>query len=83
MSAASCCAIGTEVISSSTIILSACGRNIQQSVDVFATFIVGDLNIHHKKWLRFSNANTEIGEELHDFCKEHAMIQMVDGPTRK
>ena len=35
--------------------------------EVTGIFICGDLNIHHTKWLRFSNGNTGIGQDLQDF----------------
>ena len=44
--------------------------------------LVGDLNIHHKRWLNFSNANTSIGAEMKCFCDFHGLIQMVREPTR-
>ena len=44
----------------------------------FSVFIV----IHHKKWLRFSNTNSIIDEELYSTCKELSLIQHVKGPTR-
>ena len=45
--------------------------------------MIGDLNIHHKKWLRFSNADTTIGTELKTFCDFHGLFQIVREPTRK
>ena len=29
------------------------------------TLVIGDLNIHHKKWLKYSARNSAEGEELH------------------
>ena len=31
--------------------------------------IAGDLNIHHQRWLRFSNGNSQIGVELKTLCR--------------
>ena len=39
--------------------------------------IAGDLNIHHKKWLRYSNDNTQIGTDMKAFCDVHGMPQIV------
>jgi hypothetical protein len=44
--------------------------------------IAGDLNIHHKKWLRYSNDNTVVGADLKSFCDFHGMSQLVREPTR-
>jgi len=44
--------------------------------------IAGDLNIHHKKWLRYSNDNTQIGTDMKAFCDFHGMTQIVREPTR-
>jgi hypothetical protein len=53
------------------------------SEDVVGTIIVGDLNIHHKKWLRRSSRNSAEGEELHRFCLDAGMQQLVRGATRE
>lgn len=45
--------------------------------------MIGDLNIHHKKWLRFSNADTTMGTELKTFCDFHGCFQIVREPNRK
>ena len=45
--------------------------------------IAGDLNVHHKKWLRHSNDNTQVGSDLKSFCDFHGMSQLVREPTRK
>ena len=50
--------------------------------DVSGIVIAGDLNIHHKKWLRFSNANTEVGADLKTFCDFHGLRQIVKEPIR-
>ena len=46
------------------------------------TFLTGDFNVHHKRWLRFSNANTPEGAQLHDICKQHNLTETVQAPTR-
>jgi len=50
--------------------------------EVSGIVIAGDINIHHKKWLRYSNANTEIGTDLKTFCDFHGLRQIVREPTR-
>ena len=47
------------------------------------TFLFCDANIHHKRWLRFSNGNTSLGQELQDICDSLGLKQMVREPTRK
>ena len=49
---------------------------------VSGVVIVGDLNIHHKKWLRHSSENTTVGAELKAFCDFHGLFQVVKDPTR-
>ena len=46
------------------------------------TILVGDLNVHHKKWLRWSARNSAGGEHLRNFCLDVGMQQIVRGPTR-
>jgi hypothetical protein len=53
------------------------------SKDAMGTIIIGDMNIHHKKWLRLSSRNTAEGDELYDFCVDFGMQQMVRGATRE
>ena len=40
------------------------------------------MNVHHRIWLHYSNANTATGEELYDICQEFAMKQCAKSPTR-
>ena len=50
--------------------------------DAIGTILVGDLNIHHKKWLKYSNRNSAEGELLYKFCSDHGMQQVVWKATR-
>ena len=50
--------------------------------DTLGILIVGDINIHHRKWLRHSNANTPEGEALQELCQDFGLKQCVDQPTR-
>ena len=50
---------------------------------VTGVVLVGDLNIHHKRWLRYSNDDTRIGSEMQAFCDFHGLLQHVKEPARK
>ena len=43
---------------------------------------MGDLNIHHKKWLRFSAGDSAESEALRDFSDSVGLKQMIKQPTR-
>ena len=47
------------------------------------TIVMGDLNIQHRKWLRFLNANTPGGRALQQICEDASLQQLVKAPTRK
>ena len=51
--------------------------------EVSGICIAGDLNVHHKKWLKYSNADTAIGTDLKAFCDFHALRQIAREPNRK
>ena len=44
--------------------------------------LVGDLTIHHRKWLKYSNRNSLEGQEFCAVCKELGLTQLVHEPTR-
>ena len=44
--------------------------------------ILGDPNIHHRKWLVHSRDNSAIGELLHKSCLDTGLKQIVRKPTR-
>ena len=46
------------------------------------TIIVGDLNVHSKRWLSNSNKNNAEGELLRSICSELGLRQLVREPTR-
>lgn len=55
------------------------------SKGALGTIIVGDMNVHHIRWLRFSSKSTPKtpeGEALKQFCEDHALRQIVKEPTR-
>ena len=49
---------------------------------MLGTIILGDLNVHHRKWLRYSTGNTQEGEVLMQTCLELGLRQIVREPTR-
>ena len=51
--------------------------------EVSGALLVGDMNVHHKRWLRFSNDNTPVGSELKMLCDFHGFSQLVREPTRE
>ena len=50
--------------------------------EAVGTVMIGDIKIHHKKWLRRSNRNSAEGVLLHNFCGETGMQQLVHEATR-
>ena len=66
----------------STHLLSMMAEWRRLSEGAIATIILGDLNIHQRKWLRYSSANTCEGERLQQFCMENNLRQLVQSPTR-
>ena len=54
----------------------------KHSNGMIGTIIVGDLNVHHKKWLRYSSGNTTEGEQLMQTCADLGLRQIVREPTR-
>ena len=44
--------------------------------------LLGDLNLHSKRWLRFSSGNTAEGEKMREVCLEYRFRQLVKEPTR-
>ena len=44
--------------------------------------VLGDLNVHHRRWLKFSNRNSWEGDELCSICKDIGLTQLIREPTR-
>ena len=44
--------------------------------------LLGDINVHYRRWLRFSNGNTWQGKMLYDVCTDLGLVQGVREPTR-
>ena len=51
--------------------------------DAIGVLLLGDMNIHHRKWLVHSAWNTAEGEALQDMCARQGLQQLVRGPTRE
>jgi len=49
---------------------------------VTGIIIAGDLNVHHQRWLRYSNSNTVVGSDLKILCDNFGIMQLVREPTR-
>ena len=63
-------------------------RSFKEEAQLHATNAVGcvqlgDLNSHHRKWLKYSNRNSLEGQVLCAVCKELGMTQLVHEPTRR
>ena len=43
--------------------------------------LVGDFNIHQRRWLRYSSSNTALGERIQTFAAKHSLTQFVKDPT--
>ena len=54
----------------------------QFSVDCIGNIIIGDMNVHHKTWLKYSNGTTPEGRALFDVCCRYGLYQCVQSPTR-
>ena len=46
------------------------------------TIIAGDLNVHHRPWLRFSQRDSTEGQQLQDVSQDCCFSQLVQQPTR-
>ena len=54
----------------------------QLSSGTVGTIILGDLNVHHRRWLRYSSKESAEGAKRRDFCAEQGIRQMITEPTR-
>ena len=48
--------------------------------EVLGCIVMGDMNIHHRRWLRHSNDNTSLGAQLKEVCDDHALRQLIREP---
>ena len=60
------------------------GTDIEQlAVDTIGTLVVGDLNVHHERWLRHSNGTTAEGRALFTKSADYGLEQFVKEPKRQ
>ena len=52
------------------------------SSDAVGCIIMGDMNVHHARWLIHSNGISSEGRLLKELCENHGLIQIVREPTR-
>ena len=53
------------------------------SSEITGIILEGDMNVHHTRWLRYSNGNTPIGADLKALCDSYGLTQLVKQPTRQ
>ena len=53
------------------------------SKDALGTLVVGDLNVHNRRWLRFSTHDSTEGALLEQNCRDLGLKQLVREPTRE
>ena len=51
-------------------------------VNVVGVILAGEMDIHHRMWLRYSGENTAFGEQLWNISREKNLKQMVRDTTR-
>ena len=51
--------------------------------DVLGTVVLGDLNVHSQRWLKYSSGETVEGAHLFDICQRGGLKQLVSEPTRQ
>jgi len=51
-------------------------------MDNMGTLVIGDMNVHHERWLVFSNGTSAEGRALRNEATEHGLKQHVKAPTR-
>ena len=64
--------------------INACEQEcLRLSTEHVGTILVGDLNVHHTRWLRFSDRVSVEGTSLLRFCSANGLKQLVKRPTRE
>ena len=54
----------------------------QLRAHALGTLLMGDLNLHCRRWLTYSDGNTREGEMMRDICLKNGLRQLVREPTR-
>ena len=55
---------------------------LRHSQAMMGTVVMGDCNVHHQRWLKYSSSTTPEGRALYDFCCYYDFEQRVKKPTR-
>ena len=56
---------------------------VRLSPGYLGTFVVGDINVHHSHWLKFSSSVSMEGTRLYRFCQDNGFRQLVKEPTHE
>ena len=62
-------------------------RSLEEEFEEFGegtvgTVLVGDMNVHERTWLRYSNGTSLEGRELQNMSVVHGLEQLIREPTR-
>ena len=64
--------------------ISSLGRDLEElSTSNMSVLVFGDMNVHHERWLKFSNGTSAEGRLLYNVTSEHGLEQHVKAPTRQ
>ena len=55
---------------------------IKHRDNCIGTVLVGDLNLHHTHWLRFSTSVSVEGTAMYRFCRDNSFKQLIKQPTQ-
>ncbi len=50
--------------------------------EYLGTLLVGDLNVHNRRWLRYSSGETAEGTALEEACSDFGLLEKVRAPIR-
>lgn len=62
--------------------LTECVNSIQTNFPSCEISFLGDFNVHHKDWLKFSRATDAAGRAAKNFCDSCDLTQIINEPTR-
>ena len=60
-----------------------CSEFREHSPAALGCIVVGDVNCHNIRWLRYSSRNSPEGAALYNACLELRLVQRVRSPTRE
>ena len=52
------------------------------ALEGMGTVLLGDINCHQKKWLKYSSRDTKQGSHMQHITAQMGLRQVVDSPTR-